>query len=119
MTPPRPTDLESYLATLPTNQSAALARVRDLVLATCKDAAPHFGYGLPGFKYLGHPLLYLGAAKKHCAIYGSVPESLVERFAAFDLGRGTIRFTPEHPIPAPLVKALVKAKMNETKARWG
>lgn len=116
---PRPSDLESYLATLPEPQRMALTRVDDLVRATCKEATPHFGYGLPGYKYLEHPLLYLGATKKHCAIYGSVPEALVERFADFDLSRGTIRFTPERPIPAALVKALVKAKMAETRARWG
>lgn len=115
----KPTDLQSYLDTLPPEQQTALIRVRDLLLATCKDASPHFGYGLPGFKYLDHPLLYLGATKKHCAIYGSVPEALVERFADFDTSRGTIRFTPDKPIPAPLVKALVKAKMAETRARWG
>lgn len=116
---PQPNDLESYLATLPEPQREALTRLDALVLATCKEATPHFGYGLPGYKYLGHPLLYLGAAKNHCAIYGSVPETLVERFAAFDLSRGTIRFTPDRPLPATLIKALVKAKMAETKARWG
>lgn len=115
----RPNDLQSYLATLPEPQREALSRLGDLVLSTCKEATPHFGYGLPGFKYLAHPLLYLGATKKHCAIYGSVPEALVERFADFDLSRGTIRFTPERPIPAALIKALVKAKMAETRARWG
>lgn len=116
---PRPSDLQSYLATLPEPQRIALTRLDGLVRATCKEATPHFGYGLPGYKYLEHPLLYLGAAKKHCAIYGSVPEALVERFADFDLSRGTIRFTPERPVPDALVKALVKAKMAETRARWG
>lgn len=111
-------EFASYFDALADPQRLALARIRDLVLATCKTAEPHFGYGLPGFKYLGHPLLYLGATKKHCAIYGSVPPALVERFADFDLSRGTIRFTPSHPIPAPLVKALVKAKMAESEARW-
>jgi uncharacterized protein YdhG (YjbR/CyaY superfamily) len=116
---PQPIDLTSYLDTLPEDQRRALERVRDLVLGTCREATPHFGYGLPGFKYLEHPLLYLGATKKHCAIYGSVPEALSERFAAFDTSRGTIRFTPMKPIPAPLIKALVKAKVAETRARWG
>lgn len=115
----KPTDLDSYLALLPASQRAALERVRDLLLATCPGATSHFGYGLPGFKYLGHPLLYLGATKNHCAIYGSVPAALSERFAGFDVSRGTIRFTPERPLPAPLVKALVKAKMKESEARWG
>ena len=34
---------------------------------------------------------------------------------AFQISKGTIRFSPEKPLPAALVKKLVKARMGEVK----
>lgn len=101
----------AYLAGLPADQRSALERLRDQLMALVPEAVPHFGYGLPGLAYGGRPLLYFGAAKAHCAIYGSVPEELLPRLKDLDVGRGTIRFTPERPVPPALLKALVKAKV--------
>lgn len=114
----RPTNTEEYLALLPDDQRQALTRLRDQVLAVAPNAVPHFGYGLPGFKYNGHPLVYFGAAKAHCALYGSVPAGLEARLKGFDVSKGTIRFAPEKPLPAALVKAIIKAKLAESLARW-
>jgi uncharacterized protein YdhG (YjbR/CyaY superfamily) len=103
--------IAAYLAGLPPEHREALERLRAQLRALVPEAAPHFGYGLPGFAYGGRPLLYFGAAKAHCAIYGTVPEDLLPRLKDFDVGRGTIRFTPERPVPPALLKALVKAKV--------
>jgi uncharacterized protein YdhG (YjbR/CyaY superfamily) len=101
----------AYLAGLPDEQRSALERLRGQLAALVPDAVPHFGYGLPGLAHRGRPLLYFGAAKAHCAIYGAVPEALLPRLKAFDVSKGTIRFTPQRPLPATLLKALVKAKV--------
>ncbi|MEO7965168.1 MAG: hypothetical protein ABIT38_14780, partial [Gemmatimonadaceae bacterium] len=60
----------------------------------------------------GKPLIYFGAAAGHCAIYGAVDAEFKEALADFDTsGKGTIRFSPDHPVPATLVRKLVKARM--------
>ena len=69
----KPANTDDYMAVLPAGQRIALERLRKQILAAAPDADDHFGYGLPGFKYNGHPMLYIGAAKNHCALYGSVP----------------------------------------------
>lgn len=114
----KPAGTQEYLARLPTEQRKALAKLRDQVLAAAPGAVEHFGYGLPGFKYNGHPLLYIGAAKEHCAIYGAVPKGLMEALKDFKTSKGTVQFTPGKPLPAALVKAIVKAKCMEIEARW-
>ena len=111
-------DTATYLAALPADQRAALRKLRDQILAAAPAATEHFGYGLPGFKYNGHPLVYFGAAKEHCAIYGSVPAGFEARLKGFAVSKGTIRFILEKPLPATLVKALIKAKVAESEARW-
>lgn len=114
----KPTNTADYLAVLSAEQRKALERLRKQVLAAAPSAEEHFGYGLPGFKYNGHPMLYIGAAKNHCALYGSVPVGFKERLKDFTVSKGAIQFTPEKPLPAALVKDIVKAKCAEIEVRW-
>ena len=95
---------DDYLAALPVAQRSALQKLRTQILAAAPGAEEHFGYGLPGFKHNGHPLVYLGAAKEHVALYGTVPAGFKKRLKDFDVSKGSIRFTPEKPLPAALVK---------------
>lgn len=107
-----------YLAALPKDQRAALEKLRKQILAAAPGIEEHFGYGMPGFKYNGHPMLYLGAAKNHIALYGSVPIGFKDRLRDFLVSKGTIRFTPEKPLPAALLKEIVRAKCVEIELRW-
>lgn len=116
--PARPASSAEYLAQLPPDQRMALETLRKQILAAAPGAEEHFGYGLPGFKHNGHPLVYIGAAKDHVALYGSVPVGFKERLKGFTVTKGTIRFTPEKPLPAALVKDIVKAKMMDIDVRW-
>jgi len=109
---------DDYLAALPKDQRAALMKLREQILATTPGIEEHFGYGMPGFRYKGHPMLYIGAAKAHCALYGSVPSGFAERLKDFKTSKGAIQFTPEKPLPAALVKAIVKEKMAAIELRW-
>lgn len=108
--------VDAYLARLPETQRKALERLRSQIRTAAPKAEEGFGYGLPGF-YLDGPLFYYGAAKKHCSLYGSRPAGFEQALADFDLSKGTVKFTPDKPIPAALVKRLVKAKATENRAR--
>jgi uncharacterized protein YdhG (YjbR/CyaY superfamily) len=116
--PKKATNTDDYLTQLPAAQQKALQTLRKQILAAAPGAEEHFGYGLPGFKYNGHPMLYLGAAKNHVALYGSVPVGFKDRLKDFTVSKGTIQFTPEKPLPAALVKDIVKMKMAEIGVRW-
>lgn len=116
--PKKPTNTDEYLSQLPADKRKALATLRKQILAAAPGAEEHFGYGLPGFKHNGHPMLYLGAAKNHVALYGSVPAGFKERLKDFTVSKGAIQFTPEKPLPAGLVKDIVKAKVAEIELRW-
>ena len=116
--PVKPTNTDEYLNQLPADKRKALATLRKQILAAAPGAEEHFGYGLPGFKHNGHPMLYLGAAKNHVALYGSVPVGFKDRLKDFTVSKGTIQFTPEKPLPAALVKDIVKMKMAEIEVRW-
>lgn len=110
---------KAYLARLPVEQRKALQSLRKQILADVPGIEEHFGYGVPAFKYNGHPVVYMGAAKGHLAIYGSVPHGFKEQLKDFDVSKGTIRFTPEKPLTVEMVKAIVREKCAEIEVRWG
>jgi uncharacterized protein YdhG (YjbR/CyaY superfamily) len=57
---------------------------------------------MPAFIYTGRPLLGFRAAQKHLSISPFSPaaiEACSDRLDGFDLAKGTIRFTPDRPVP--------------------
>lgn len=93
-----------------------MQKLRAQIHAAAPKAEEGFGYGLPGF-YLDGPLFYYGAAKKHCSLYGTRPKGFDKELSAFEPSKGTVKFTPEQPIPAALLKRMVKAKVAENRGR--
>ncbi|MCA1818950.1 MAG: hypothetical protein LC620_02675, partial [Halobacteriales archaeon] len=61
-------------------------------------------------------VFYYGAAKSHCAVYGAVPAGFEADLAAFPRSKGAIRFQPDAPLPAALVRRLVKARVAANRA---
>jgi len=103
-----------YLAGLPAAQRAALEDLRRLVMAASPEAVEVFGYGMPGFKYRGRPLMYFGAWKEFCSIYGMGYAPINRHraeLAAFELRKGTIHFQPGEPVPATLVATMIHERM--------
>ena len=112
--------IDDYLAKLTDEQRAALQTLRSVIRATAPDAQECISYGLAAFRQDGVPLVALGATPKHCAFYlmsGSTVEAHEKELARYDTSKGTIRFRPSEPLPAALVKKLVKARLAENKTR--
>jgi uncharacterized protein YdhG (YjbR/CyaY superfamily) len=63
------------------------------------------------------PVAYFGAAKRHCALYGSVPDALADELRGFGTSKGAVRFPLDKPIPAELVRKLVLARVAKQEAR--
>ena len=108
--------MDDYLDGLPPAQKAALERVRGVVGALAPDAEERKSYGVPAFIYAGRPLLGFSAAKKHLSIFPFSPaaiEAVKDRLVGFDLAKGTIRFSPDCPVPEDVLADLVRARQQE------
>src|SRR6478735_5375331 len=108
--------MHDYLAGLSPGDKAALERVRAVVLGAAPEAEEGRSYGMPAFIYAGRPLLGLRAAKKHLSIFPFSPaaiDAVRDRLDGFDLGKGTIRFSPERPVPDDVLADLVHAREQE------
>lgn len=112
--PARPPDGESqvdaYLARLDKSQRGALATLRRQIHAAVPGAEECISYGMPGIRHDGRMLLWFGAAANHVALYpGGIVAQFAEDLAGFETSKGTIRFTPDRPLPSALVRRIVKA----------
>ena len=110
----KPKTFDAYLAALPDDQRAALEALRTAIHAAAPAMEECISYGLPAFRLNGKFLLALGAAAKHCALHlGSTVQTHPKELASFDTSKGTIRFQPHRPLPAALVRKLVRARITE------
>lgn len=115
----KPTTIDEYLAGLRPDQRAALNRLRKAIRAAAPAADECITYGLPGFRLHGRALVAFGARPSHCAFFpmsGTAIAAHKDRLGAFDTSKGTIRFQPGKPIPAALVRVLVKWRIDEISA---
>lgn len=112
----KPQTIDEYLAHVKPDQRVVLEKLRRTIHAAAPGATEYIGYGLAGFKLNGRPLVYFGAWENHCALYAASPavqKKFAKELKGFEASKGTIKFTPEKPLPLPLVKKLVKARIAE------
>jgi uncharacterized protein YdhG (YjbR/CyaY superfamily) len=116
----KPTTIDECLARLSPTQRAALAILRGIIQAAAPGAQECVSYGLAAFRLEGKPLVAFGATANHCAFYPMSAETVStyrDDLKGYDTTKGTIRFAPEKPLPAALVRKPVKARIAENAAR--
>ena len=110
-------DVADYLSQVPEPQREALERLRRTIKSIVPDAVEAISYQIPTFKLNGRMLVSYAAFKHHCSFFpGAGPiEMHANDLKSFQTSKGTIQFTPEHPLSTTLVKRLVKTriKLNE------
>jgi len=111
---------DEYLASVSPKQRAALEKLRKTIKAIVPEAEECISYGLAAFRLHGKPLVAFGATANHCAFFpmdGTTVAAFAKELVDFETSKGTIRFQPEKPLPAALVKKLVKARLGERQER--
>ncbi len=111
--------VEAYLASLPAADRAALQKLRAAIKAAAPEAVESIAYQMPAFKYRGRPLAYFAAFKSHCSFFPTSFDAaaFAEDLAPYRISKGTIQFPASKPLPAALVRKLVKARIAEIDAR--
>lgn len=111
--------VDAYLAQQPAPQRAALDHLRAQIGRIVPDAVESISYGIPAFKLRGRGILWIAGWKAHCSIYPLTDAFLAEHAGELDgygQGKGTLRFSPDAPLPDPLLEALIRARLAEVEA---
>ena len=112
--------VEAYLAKVPEPAQTTLRRVRAMIkTAAPKEATEQLSYGIPAFRYKGALVAY-AAFKNHCSFFpmqASLIDELKEKLKAYRTAKGTLQFALDKPLPAALVKKMVKSRVAENERR--
>ena len=113
-----PKTIDEYLTRVSDDKREALERLRQTILGVIPMAEECISYQMPAFRYEGRVLVYFAAAANHCAFYpGGMVDDFKDELEAYDTSKGTIRFQAERPLPASLVRKIVKARVAQNAAR--
>lgn len=110
-----PKNVDDYIASQPENMQASLEKIRQLIKTTAPDAEEVISYSMPAYKFHGM-LAGFAAAKDHYGFYpwnSTTVAQFKEELKNFSTSKGTIRFPTDKPLPAALIKKIVKARMKE------
>ena len=113
-------EVEEYLAGLPEHQLEPIQRLRRYIRQVVPDASESFAWKMPAFKVEGRTLLCYAAFKNHCSFFpmsGSLLEEFQEELKGYRTSKGTLQFPLDKPLPAALVKKLVKARVAQNEAK--
>ena len=116
--PSRLQTVDDYLALVPEPARSTLQRMRTAIRsAVPAETTEAISYGIPAFNYKG-PLVWFAAFSNHCSFFptASVIKAFKSDLKGYKTSKGTIHFPVDKPLPAALVKKIVKARLAE-KAR--
>ena len=112
--------IDDALAGVAQPEREALRRVIEIARRVAPHAIEGVSYAVPALKVAGKPLIGVSASAHHLSVFPFSPaaiDAVRSELAGFSVSKGSIRFTPEHPLPDGLIERLVAARLAEIGAR--
>lgn len=113
-------DVDKYLARVPEPARGTLTKIRATIRSVVPaEATEAISYGMPAFKYKGGLVGYAAFAD-HCSLFPMNPaviEAFRDELKNYSTSKGTIQFPLDKPLPAALVKKIVKTRVAENKRK--
>ena len=110
-----PKNVDEYLARVPETARGMLEELRAAILSVVPaEATEIISYRIPAIKYKG-VLVWYAAFANHCSLFptAAVIEEFKNELKGFSLSKGTIQFLTNKPLPVPLIKKIVKARVKQ------
>jgi uncharacterized protein YdhG (YjbR/CyaY superfamily) len=116
----KPKTVDAYLARLNSEKRNALSELRKMIRAIVPKAEECISYSIPAFRLDGAVVAGFCATAKGCSYFpfsGSTLGKLADALQAYDQTKSSLHFHPDKPLPATLVRKLIKARIAEKKGR--
>lgn len=112
--------VDAYLASVPEPARTTLSKVRATIRSVVpKEATEGLSYGMPAFRYKG-PLVAYAAFKQHCSFFpmqASLIDQMKDELKNYRTSKGTLQFPQDKPLPAALLKKMVKLRIADNEIR--
>jgi uncharacterized protein YdhG (YjbR/CyaY superfamily) len=109
-------EIDDYLATVTPEKRAALEKLRKTIHAVVPRAEECISYRMPAFRLDGVVIAGFRATTKGCSYFpfsGSTLKTLARDVGHYEQTKSSLHFRPEKPLPATLVRKLLKARIAE------
>ncbi len=114
----RPKTVDEYLARLSGEKLTALRKLRSTIRSIVPKAEECISYRLPAFRLDGVVIAGFCATAKGCSYFpfsGSTLGTLADDLRAYSQTKSSLHFHPDKPLPAALVRKLIKVRVAERK----
>ena len=112
-------EMSDYIAGLAGPERDVIEGIRARAVTLVPESVEGVSYGMPALRYRDSPLLSVMQAKTHIGLYPYSPlviEAVSGELGGYSWAKGTIRFTPEHPLPDSLVDRIILLRRDEIDA---
>ena len=109
-------DVDEYMAQLPDDRRAVMEQLRRTIRSAAPDATEAISYNMPAFRLGGRFLVSYEAFKRHYSLFPWTDQMVAELGGAlkpYAVGKGTVRFAADEPIPLDLVTRIVEIRNRE------
>lgn len=110
-----PKSVDEYLAWQSEPVRRKLEQVRAAIRQAVPEAVEGVGYGMPGYKLHGKPMLYFAGFTNHYSLFaasGTFFAALQDELRGYTLRKGTIRFPLDKPVPVQLVSRIARLRAD-------
>ena len=111
-----PKTVDEYLARVPEPARTTLNKVRAVIRSVVPpETTEVISYGIPTFKHKRAVVAY-GAFANHCSLFPMGSAAIVpfaNELKGYQVTKGTIHFPLDKPLPAALLKKIVKARLAD------
>ncbi len=111
--------VDQYLVRVPEPARSTLQKIREAIRsAVPAETAEVISYRIPAFKYK-KVLVWYAAFRDHCSLFptGAMIEQFRDELRDYEVAKGTIQFPLDKPLPAALIKKLVKARLAQVQKK--
>jgi uncharacterized protein YdhG (YjbR/CyaY superfamily) len=108
--------VEEYLVAVPEPARSTLNKVRAVIRSVVPEETTEvISYRIPAFKSPKGMLMWYAAFSDHCSLFptASVIAKFKEELKGYRVSKGTVHFPVDEPLPAALLKKMVKARIAE------
>ena len=110
--------IDEYLAQAPPATRPILQKIRAIVRQEARDAVERISYRMPAF-FDGGAIIYFAPFRHHVGIFPPVngDAALEKALAKYRGEKGNLRFPLDEPMPYPLIRRVVRARLKALRAK--
>jgi uncharacterized protein YdhG (YjbR/CyaY superfamily) len=110
--------IDEYIEAAPAKARPILRKIRAIVREEAPGAEERISYRIPTF-FQGEPIVYVAAFTHHIGMFPPLKRepALEKALAKYRGPKGNLRFPLDEPMPYPLIRRVVKARLKAVRAK--